>query len=972
MSDNESPKTEVTNRPEAKENEVNNNLSPKISNTPPLPQEDDSKKVPTKPVYNKAERTNNYNNRYNNNNNYNNKRNSYNGNSSGYNNNRSSQQKGNRYINANGPYYNNGVNGYNRNPMNYDHQNVPVSSNNMGWNNYYMQPMYYVPQQMSMMNGAMYMDPNQYVPQSQNSNPRESMNKDTSPSNDGSPDTMKIETENVEKPRTKIEITTKTGELLNLKKIHEGNSHQDENDDNNNTPTPTPTPTTTNNHKDAVNSKDDTHTVAENKEGNPDVTSQKETVRDKETEAEKNKKMFLEQVRLRKLALDAKNKVPNTTAAQKEVETVLKTEFKEAIKSNDEIENAVEKDEKSLAEEEEENNFEISRETQKEQLRTTDKHVQIETPSPGSDVEQNEEVEENTKKNEIVGTKESINISELNNESVHPDVDDDIEKLSISQMLQRLKEIPAIEDVYEFAYPKPFIPSESQYKKEHIKYTYGPLFLLQFKDRIKVNVDPEWITSTRSKIVIPVGSDNRFKGRDNSRRNPSGRNTDDRMMNSRDSSRRQSKRFDDRRSNRTTYTSRRDRERAAMGNNRDNHHHPQQPKEEVAPLVPTANRWVPKSKQKKTERKFAPDGVTELLTPDEVVSKMKSLLNKLTLEKFDTISADILEIGNLSKWETDSATLQNVITQIFNKATDEPYWSSMYAQLCGKLVKELDPEITDENQKGKSGPKLILHYLVDICHTEFEKGWIDKLPTNEDGTPLAPEMMSDEYYEMATAKRRGLGLVRFIGFLYRLNLLSGKMMFECFRRLMKDLTDNPSEEVLESVIELLSTVGEQFEDDSFNVGKGTLEGSVLLDSLFSLMTSIIDGDQVSSRIKFKMIDIKELREKKNWNSEKKNAGPKTIQEIHREEEIARQLKTSRGPPQRRGTGGSYNNNSNYSRQNHFGGNSRRRDAPRDSFTSTRTTSSRYSKGGNMSKEEPKSQPTQTNRFSALMHDSEDD
>ncbi|CAI5001256.1 CFC_HP_G0102320.mRNA.1.CDS.1 [Saccharomyces cerevisiae] len=108
--------------------------------------------------------------------------------------------------------------------------------------------------------------------------------------------------------------------------------------------------------------------------------------------------------------------------------------------------------------------------------------------------------------------------------------------------------------------------------------------------------------------------------------------------------------------------------------------------------------------------------------------------------------------------------------------------------------------------------KLVLHYLVTGCHAEFDKGgWTDKLPTNEDGTPLEPEMMS-EYYA-AALPREGLSLVRFIGFHYRLNLLTGKMMFECFRRLMKDLTDSPSEETLESVVELLNTVGEQFETE---------------------------------------------------------------------------------------------------------------------------------------------------------------
>ena len=109
-------------------------------------------------------------------------------------------------------------------------------------------------------------------------------------------------------------------------------------------------------------------------------------------------------------------------------------------------------------------------------------------------------------------------------------------------------------------------------------------------------------------------------------------------------------------------------------------------------------------------------------------------------------------------------------------------------------------------------------------------------------------MMSDEYYKAAAAKRRGLGLVRLIGFLYRLNLLTGKMMFECFRRLMKDLSNAPSEETLESVVELLSTVGQQFETDSFSAGQATLEGSALLDSLFAILQNISETASITNKM----------------------------------------------------------------------------------------------------------------------------
>lgn len=81
----------------------------------------------------------------------------------------------------------------------------------------------------------------------------------------------------------------------------------------------------------------------------------------------------------------------------------------------------------------------------------------------------------------------------------------------------------------------------------------------------------------------------------------------------------------------------------------------------------------------------------------------------------------------------------------------------------------------------------------------------DKLPTNPDGSPLDPELMSDEYYEIMGAKRRGLGLIRFIGELYFLEMLTENIIERCIRRLLSN--DNPSEEVIESICQLLTTVG---------------------------------------------------------------------------------------------------------------------------------------------------------------------
>ena len=584
-------------------------------------------------------------------------------------------------------------------------------------------------------------------------------------------------------------------------------------------------------------------------------------------------------------------------------------------------------------------------------------------------------VSEKAKLEEEVAHEESK--KEEQQEEQQEDVDDG--RLTMTELLDRLKQMPPVEDLYSFEYPEGVEAPEERFKKETVKYTYGPTFLLQFKEKVDIRPDAEWKKNVASKIVIPPGmgrSGGRPRGNDfkfgpgsNFKKSGSLRNMEGRS-NSRSSSKRKSKRGgDDRRSNRS-YTSRKDRERMAEhGEDREF----EKPKEEVVPLVPSANRWVPKSRVKKVEVKLAPDGVTELLGKEEAERRMKSLLNKLTLEKFETISEDIIQIANQSKWEEQGETLKVAIEQIFLKACDEPHWSSMYAQLCGKVVKDLDPEISDEENEGKTGPKLVLHYLVDRCHTEFQKGWSDKLPPSDDGSSLEPEMMSDEYYRAAAAKRRGLGLVRFIGFLYRSNLLTPKMMFECFRRLMKDLADSPSEDTLESVVELLNTVGEQLENDKLVQPNGTLEGSTVLDQLFYMLDNIIEEDKISSRIKFKLIDMKELREVKNWNSANKDDGPKTIQQIH-EEEAAKKLQEERDRKMRNSSrsGSRRNNGSHGGSMGNRSGSIRNVPPPsRDSFIATRSSSLRHAQAA--PKEEAATQQTSTNMFDALMGaDSDDD
>lgn len=235
--------------------------------------------------------------------------------------------------------------------------------------------------------------------------------------------------------------------------------------------------------------------------------------------------------------------------------------------------------------------------------------------------------------------------------------------------------------------------------------------------------------------------------------------------------------------------------------------------EPVAPLEFSANRWTRK---------------TPSASDDEqnVERKVKGLLNKLTMEKFDSISDQIIAWANKSETEKDGRTLIHVIRLVFEKATDEAAWSEMYARLCRKMMETISPNVQDDGIRhadGKpiAGGQLFRKYLLNRCQEDFERGWAAKdaaasaaaAKASEDAAVKKAaeasgeaELYSDEYYAASKAKRRGLGLIQFIGELYKLQMLTERIMHECIKKLLGNV-DNPEEEEIESLCRLLATVG---------------------------------------------------------------------------------------------------------------------------------------------------------------------
>ena len=286
--------------------------------------------------------------------------------------------------------------------------------------------------------------------------------------------------------------------------------------------------------------------------------------------------------------------------------------------------------------------------------------------------------------------------------------------------------------------------------------------------------------------------------------------------------------------------------------------------DEVKPLETSANRWVPSSIMSRGHNSrgtaFSGTSVQEIEPPETVERKVKALLNKLTMEKFDSISDQIVAWANKSEAEVDGTTLKLVIKLVFEKATDEATWSNMYARLCRKMMEHVSSDVRDENLTDRqgnfvAGGQLFRQYLLSRCQADFERGWSAREDLEEkqeavvaaSGAAPGEIVFSDEYYALQKAKRRGLGLVKFIGELFKLQMLTERIMHRCILKLL----DEPAEEDIESACQLLITVGSALSGP---------KGKESMDQYFEKMKELAADHTLSSRIRY-MLRVSVLRVK---------------------------------------------------------------------------------------------------------------
>ncbi|XP_071091109.1 eukaryotic translation initiation factor 4 gamma 3-like isoform X2 [Haliotis cracherodii] len=271
------------------------------------------------------------------------------------------------------------------------------------------------------------------------------------------------------------------------------------------------------------------------------------------------------------------------------------------------------------------------------------------------------------------------------------------------------------------------------------------------------------------------------------------------------------------------------------------------------------NAWKPGNQKTDDKEKTDESKTTDLYR------KVRSILNKLTPQKFRTLMKQVQGLVI----DTEDR-LKGVTDIIFEMAISEPAFSVVHANMCRYL---LTLKVPSNSKQGETVSFRVM--LLTRCQREFEKvndAQVDlyrRKKAIEEADPANKKELKEELVIAATTARwRSIGNIRFIGELFKLKMLTKNIMHDCVFKLLQ----SRDEENLECLCHLLSTIGKELESD---------KAKPRMDQYFQQMKKIAAEKKVSSRCRFMLQDVVELRDN-NWKPRRGDDNPKTIDQIHKD------------------------------------------------------------------------------------------
>lgn len=280
-------------------------------------------------------------------------------------------------------------------------------------------------------------------------------------------------------------------------------------------------------------------------------------------------------------------------------------------------------------------------------------------------------------------------------------------------------------------------------------------------------------------------------------------------------------------------------------------------------VVETQSNLVPSSQTPlvmlhKAERRYEVGRV--LGREDAKQRKLRAILNKLTFRNLDKLSLEVREVHI-----EHIITLYGFVSQIFDKAIAEPTYCGVYANFCSYLVKVL-PGFR-RNDKTITFRRL----LVTECQEKFERKDRDQPHVKEgkgEGIDSKLYEVDSKVSEFQGCHQR-LGNVQFIGELYRVRILTERIMFYCIQTLLEG-HQSPSDEDIEALCKLMSVIGEKIDHPRTKKH---------LDAYFVIMGQLSTSRKLSHRTRFMLMDVIDFRQNE-WQRIRKTEKPKKTEDAH--------------------------------------------------------------------------------------------
>jgi len=285
--------------------------------------------------------------------------------------------------------------------------------------------------------------------------------------------------------------------------------------------------------------------------------------------------------------------------------------------------------------------------------------------------------------------------------------------------------------------------------------------------------------------------------------------------------------------------------------------------DKAKPLEISPSSWVAQQLQHR-EAKKGKDAKKK--SDAEVVREMKLILNKLTIEKFDTLRVQLTNCGICSEEHVEI-----LMCEVFEKATTQHHFIGMYAELCVQL----HMWFTESQVNGSDG-KVFKRILLNQCQLSFEQN----LSSREDFGQLEPERRLEAELRHKT---RMLGNLRFVGALLEKGMLASKILLAVVEKLLEGWTPV----TLECLSVFLVAVGPAFDRPDWVY-------HAQLKEVFNQVRMLGTAKNIPSRVRFLLQDVLDLRAS-GWKNEKKavrmDDGPMTLEAVHKqaEEELGEKI-----------------------------------------------------------------------------------